>query len=87
MLAAMCLGIVGGMLYVRLDMFAEYGVETLEQQPETEATIKSMDRSTWMKMKTRMKEDSDIANGMTATEWRNKLHKEYGPKMQMIVNE
>lgn len=71
-------------------MFAEYGVDTLEQKPETEATVKSWDRSLWMKMKTRMKaanDSSDIANDMSLIEWRNKIYTKYGPKMQMILSD
>lgn len=88
MLATVCFCSVIGILFIRLDMFAEYGVEALDQQPETEATVKSWDRTLWIKMKTRMKtpESSDVANDMSLMEWRNKIYTMYGPKMQVIVS-
>lgn len=84
----MCLGAIAGILLIRLDMFAEYGVDALEQQPEAEATVKSWDRSLWMKMKTRMKvsDDSDIATDISLVEWRNKIYTKHGPKIQVIVS-
>ncbi|CEP10279.1 hypothetical protein [Parasitella parasitica] len=81
------------LLIVRLDMFAQYGVEALEQQPETDATVKSWNRNIWMKMRNTMGTRSPYGFNLfddidiSVTEWKTDLYTKYGPKMQIILSD
>lgn len=91
-MAFICVCLAIGISVVRLDMFAQYGVEALEEQPETDATVKSWNRNFWMKMRTtigtrspygfNLFDDIDIS----VTEWKTDLYKKYGPTIQIIVS-
>lgn len=81
-----------GILVVRLDMFAQYGVEALEEQPETDATVKSWNRNFWMKMRTTMGTRSPYGFNLfddidiSVNEWKTDLYTKYGPTIQIIVS-
>jgi hypothetical protein len=91
-MAFVCVWLAIGILVVRLDMFAQYGVDALEEQPETDATVKSWNRNFWMKMRTtigtrspygfNLFDDIDIS----VNEWKTDLYTKYGPTIQIIVS-
>jgi hypothetical protein len=79
--------------WIRLDTFAQYGVDALEEQPETDATVKTWNRSFWMKMRTSMGTRSpygfnlfDDISMPELSEWRNDIYKKYGPTIQLMVS-
>ena len=92
MLSVLCAGMAIGIAWIRLETFAEYGVETLEKQPETEATVKSWNRNFWMKMRTTIGTPSPYGFNLydnvdiNISEWRNEIYTNYGPTMQLIVS-
>ncbi|KAI8643547.1 hypothetical protein BD408DRAFT_414752 [Parasitella parasitica] len=88
-----CVCMVIGLLVVRFDMFAQYGIEALGEQPETDATVKSWNRNFWMKMRTSMGTRSPYGFNLfddidiSVTEWRADLYTKYGPKTQIILSD
>lgn len=70
-------------------MFAQYGVDALEVQPETDATVKSWNRNFWMKMRTNISSKStygfDLFTDISISEWRDTIYTKYGPTIQLIV--
>lgn len=90
-LASLCAGMALGIAWIRLNTFAQYGVAALEEQPETEATVKSWNRNFWMKMRTTMGSPSPYGFNLfdnidiNIAEWRNDIYTNYGPTIQIIV--
>lgn len=70
-------------------MFAQYGVDALEVQPETDATVKSWNRSFWMRMRTTLNSKPnygfDLFNDISISEWRDTIYTKYGPPIQHMV--
>jgi hypothetical protein len=92
-LAFLIIGIAVTICLIRLDTFAQYGVDVLEEHPETDATVKSWNRSFWMKMRTTMGTRSsygfnlfDDISMLELSEWRNDIYKKYGPTFQLMVS-
>ncbi|KAI7893134.1 uncharacterized protein EV154DRAFT_502575 [Mucor mucedo] len=91
-LAFVCTWLAIGIAWVRLDTFAQYGIDALEEQPETDATVKSWDRGFWMKMRTTVAKNSqykpfDLFNDLNISEWRNSIYTEYGPTIQLVLSD
>ncbi|GAN06987.1 hypothetical protein MAM1_0144c06477 [Mucor ambiguus] len=92
-MAFVCIWMAIGILVVRLDMFAQYGVEALEEQPETDATVKSWNRNFWMKMRTTMGTRSPYGFNLfddidiSLNEWKTDLYTKYGPTIQIILSD
>ncbi|KAL9547032.1 hypothetical protein MBANPS3_006374 [Mucor bainieri] len=92
-MAFVCIWMAIGILVVRLDMFAQYGVEALEKQPETDATVKSWNRNFWMKMRTTMGTRSPYGFNLfddidiSVDEWKTDLYTKYGPTIQIILSD
>lgn len=88
-LAFICIWVGISIIWVRLNMFAQYGVDALEVQPETDATVKSWNRSFWMKMRTNISSKStygfDLFNDISISEWRDTIYTKYGPTIQLVV--
>jgi hypothetical protein len=85
----MCTVSALGIMYVRLDMFAQLGVETLDENPKTDATVKSWNHNFWMRMKTPFTNQPhygfNFFDDMPTSEWRTDVYKRYGPLFQMMV--
>lgn len=80
-----------GIAWIRLDAFAQYGIDALEEQPETDATVKSWNRGFWMKMRTTTGtslpyKGFNILNDLNISEWRNSIYTQYGPTIQLVVS-
>lgn len=92
-LASLCAAMALGIVRIRLDTFAQYGVQALEEQPETEATVKSWNRNLWMKMRTTMGSPSPYGFNLfdnidiNIMEWRNDIYTNYGPIAQVILSD
>ncbi|KAI9267671.1 hypothetical protein EDC94DRAFT_582374 [Helicostylum pulchrum] len=90
-LAFICTWVGIGIIWVRLDMFAQYGVDALEVQPETDATLKSWNRSFWMKMRTNINSKSaygfDLFTDISISEWRDTIYTKYGPTIQLVLSD
>ncbi|KAF1803376.1 hypothetical protein V8B55DRAFT_1504990 [Mucor lusitanicus] len=92
-MAFVCIWMAIGILVVRLDMFAQYGVEALEEQPETDATVKSWNHNFWMKMRTTMGTRSPYGFNLfddidiSVNEWKTDLYTKYGPTIQIILSD
>ncbi|CAO3624615.1 unnamed protein product [Mucor hiemalis] len=92
-LASLCAAMALGIVWIRLDTFAQYGVEALEEQPETEATVKSWNRNLWMKMRTTIGSPSPYGFNLfdnidiNIMEWRNDIYTSYGPIAQVILSD
>ncbi|KAG2236230.1 hypothetical protein INT48_008590 [Thamnidium elegans] len=90
-LAFICTWVGISIIWVRLNMFAQYGVDALEVQPETDATVKSWNRSFWMKMRTNISSKStygfDLFNDISISEWRDTIYTKYGPTIQLILSD
>ncbi|KAI9487493.1 MAG: hypothetical protein EXX96DRAFT_535650 [Benjaminiella poitrasii] len=90
-LAAVCIWLTLGIIWVRLDMFAQYGVDVLEEQPENDATVKSLNQNFWRKMKSTMLTQSPygftVFDDIPLAEWRNDIYTKYGPMVQLILSD
>lgn len=81
-----------GMIWIRFDMFAQYGVDALNEQPETEETVKKWNKGFWMKMRKRMGTPSSYGFNLyddidiDLKELRKDLYENYGPIIQLIVS-
>lgn len=88
-LAFVCTWLAICIAWVRLDTFAQYGIDALEEQPGTDATVKSWNRSFWMGMRITMDNSQykgfDLFNDLNISEWRNSIYTQYGPTIQLVV--
>ncbi|KAI8883304.1 hypothetical protein K501DRAFT_249843 [Backusella circina FSU 941] len=87
----LCTASALGIIYVRLDMFAQLGVETLDENPKTDATVKSWNHNFWMRMKTPFTNQPhygfNFFDDMPTSEWRTDVYKRYGPLFQMMLTD
>ncbi|KAI7907143.1 uncharacterized protein BX663DRAFT_494973 [Cokeromyces recurvatus] len=88
-LAALCIWIALGIIWIRIDMFAQYGVDVLEEQPGNDTMMKSLNQHFWRKMKSTMLAQSyygsTVFDDALLAEWRNDIYTKYGPMLQLIL--